>query len=99
MALSFLALGTIEGRTASLHNAFDRAATVFPGAGLAFAAIDQEMMLEIAGIAGRLGMVAQGRAARRDSGFQNCLDGRHQRARPRSDLRRLAFWRNAAAEQ
>ena len=46
---------------------------------LALAAIDQEMMLEIAGIAGGLGMVAQGRAAGGDGVLQHFLDRRHQR--------------------
>lgn len=56
---SSLAFWTIKGGAARLHNAFHRAfATQLTG--LAFAAIDQEMMLEIAGIAGGLGMIAQG---------------------------------------
>ena len=46
---------------------------------LAFAAIDQKVMLEIARIAGGLGMVAQGRAAGRDGVLQHRPDRRHQR--------------------
>src|SRR6266702_3096102 len=77
MSASRLAFGTIESRTAGLHNALYRPGAV-AFAGLAFPAIDQEMMLEIAGIAGGLGMIAQGRAAGGDGVLQNFLDGRHQ---------------------
>src|SRR5262245_40632123 len=78
MLASALALGTIESGAARLHDAFDGAlATQLTG--LAFAAIDQEVMLEIAGIAGGLGMIAQGRAAGGDGVLEHFLDGCHQR--------------------
>src|SRR5689334_15766112 len=51
MFASGLAFGTIEGGTAGLDNALHRP-RAFVLARLAFAAIDQEMMLEVAGIAG-----------------------------------------------
>src|SRR5471030_1770804 len=78
MRVSCLAFGTIEGRTARLHNAFYRPGTFGGFAGQALAAIDQEMMLEIARIAGGLGIVAQGRAPGRDCIRQHFLDRRHQ---------------------
>src|SRR6201996_493347 len=59
MAASCLAFRTIKGRTARLDNALH-----CPGAFVltlvAFTAIDQKMVLEIAGIPGGLGVVAQG---------------------------------------
>src|SRR5579859_136047 len=59
ISASRLAFGTIESGTAGLHDALHRPGTVVL-APKALAPIDQEMMLEIAGIAGGLGMVAQG---------------------------------------
>src|ERR1700722_1934707 len=74
---SSLAFGTIKSGTAGLHNAFHR-----PGAVVlalkAFPAIDQKMMLEVAGIAGGLGMIAQGGTARGNGILQDFLDCRHQ---------------------
>ena len=45
-SISTLAAGTIEGRAAGLHDAFDFAFATFAWAGLALAAIDREMMLK-----------------------------------------------------
>src|SRR6185295_4489148 len=77
MSLSRLAFGTIEAGPAGLDNALHCPfASQF--ARLAFAAIDQEVMLEIAGVAGGLGMVAQGGSAGGDGVFQHFLDGGNQ---------------------
>src|SRR5437016_27217 len=51
MRFSRLTFGTIKSGTARLHDALDRSLAA-ELTGLALAAIDQEMMLEIAGIAG-----------------------------------------------
>src|ERR1700733_2426642 len=85
-----LAGGAVESRTSRLHDALDRSlASTAAFAWLAFAAIDQKMMLEIAGIAGGLGMIAQGRAAGSDGVFQHFADRGHQRrnALPRDAAR------------
>jgi hypothetical protein len=44
----FLAFGAVEARPAALHDAFDGAAAILAGAGLAFAVVDREAVLEFA---------------------------------------------------
>src|SRR6185503_7377893 len=76
IAASSFAFGTIEGGPAGLNYTLHAAFTA-QFAWLAFPAIDQEMVLEIAGIAGGLGVVAQRRAAGGDGilqDFPDCLD-------------------------
>src|SRR6266404_7400000 len=99
MYASCLTLRTIKGRTARLHNALDRA-PASQLTGLGFAAIDQEMMLEIAGIAGGLGVIAQGGAAGSNGILQHFLNRRHQRGQTLAlDRARQPFGRDAGAEQ
>src|SRR5690242_21268978 len=78
----FLALGTIEGRTARLHDALDGAAATASAAFLAFAVIDGEDLLERALVALRVDEVAQGRSARRDRFDQHGPDMVHQVLEP-----------------
>src|SRR5471032_3361576 len=70
ISISLLAFGTIKGAAPGLHDTLDLIpASQF--AGFAFAAIDQEMMLEFAQIAIGPGIVAQGRAASIDGVLQH----------------------------
>src|ERR1700742_3328273 len=78
MASSRLTFGTIESRAPRLHNAFYSSRTT-QFAGLAFTAIDQEVVLEVAGIAGGLGVIAQGRIAGSDGVLEHFFDRGHQR--------------------
>src|ERR1700744_1994670 len=96
---SCLAFWTIEGRTPGLDNALHcPGALVFTRQ--AFTSIDQKVMLEIAGVAGGLGVIAQGRSTGGDRILQHFLDRGYQG----HDLlalerTRQPFGRDVAAEQ
>src|SRR3569623_3341680 len=71
--LLFLALGTEERRAVALHDAPYRRAAY--KAGLAFAVVDAQGLLEVAGLAGFAQEVSQGGAAHFDGGGEDFLDG------------------------
>ncbi len=91
---------TVERRTAALHDALDLALAVAAGAGLAFAVIDREMMLEISKLAIRSRIIAQRRTAGFDRRAQHRLDRRNEppRALARNRVRQ-SLGRNPRAEQ
>src|SRR4051812_3722469 len=77
MGASCLAFGTIKSGAAGLHNALDRPGTI-QFARQPLPAIDQKVMLEAAGIASGLGMIAQGRAAGGNGVLQDFFNGGDQ---------------------
>src|SRR4029453_10746148 len=74
----FLALGTIEGRAARLHDALDGAPATAPAALLASAVIDGEDLLERARITARLDEITQGRPAGGNRLEEHGADMAHQ---------------------
>src|SRR5580704_5246867 len=71
-----LAGGAVVGRALALREAADRRAAI--AAGLIGALIDEELLAEVSGIALRIHIVAQRRAAHTDGLFQHFANGGDQ---------------------